>query len=200
MVPRRVPRQAAGEEPSPGRGLPGRGPGWVHLAAPAPRRVLAAVARAGSSGPCSATGSRAFPDPGAGFPWTIFAVNVIGCFLLALLPAVAAVRPPAAAAAARHRRPGRVHHLVDVRRAGAGAGRRGHVAAAATYVRRHARGVLSRSGPTGSPRARSAARVRRRGGRPVTGCWSRSGPPSVHRCVTSPGTCSTAASRAARSW
>lgn len=33
-----------------------------------------------------------FPDPSDGFPWTIFAVNVVGCFLLALLPAVAAVR------------------------------------------------------------------------------------------------------------
>jgi CrcB protein len=32
------------------------------------------------------------PDPVVGFPWTIFAINVGGCLLLALLPSVAAVR------------------------------------------------------------------------------------------------------------
>ena len=32
------------------------------------------------------------PDPGDGFPWTIVAVNVAGAALLALLPALAAVR------------------------------------------------------------------------------------------------------------
>ncbi len=36
--------------------------------------------------------SLAFPDAVAGFPWTTFAVNVAGCFVLALLPAVTAVR------------------------------------------------------------------------------------------------------------
>ena len=34
----------------------------------------------------------AFPDPSAGFPWTIFAVNVVGAGVLALLPAFAVVR------------------------------------------------------------------------------------------------------------
>ncbi len=34
----------------------------------------------------------AFPDPSDGFPWTIFAVNVVGCAVLAALPAVPAVR------------------------------------------------------------------------------------------------------------
>ena len=28
----------------------------------------------------------AFPDSTTGFPWTIFAINVLGCFVLALLP------------------------------------------------------------------------------------------------------------------
>jgi CrcB protein len=32
------------------------------------------------------------PEPGLGFPWVIFAVNVVGCFTLAVLPAVAVVR------------------------------------------------------------------------------------------------------------
>jgi CrcB protein len=36
--------------------------------------------------------TEAFPDPSGGFPWTIFAVNVAGCFLLALLPGLAVVR------------------------------------------------------------------------------------------------------------
>jgi CrcB protein len=34
----------------------------------------------------------AFPEPADGFPWAVFAINVGGCFLLALLPASAAVR------------------------------------------------------------------------------------------------------------
>jgi CrcB protein len=34
----------------------------------------------------------AFPDPSAGFPWTIFAVNVLGCALLATLPAIPVLR------------------------------------------------------------------------------------------------------------
>jgi len=33
-----------------------------------------------------------FPGPAAGFPWTIFVVNVVGCFALAALPALSAVR------------------------------------------------------------------------------------------------------------
>lgn len=34
----------------------------------------------------------AFPDPSDGFPWTIFAVNVLGCALLATLPAIPVLR------------------------------------------------------------------------------------------------------------
>jgi fluoride exporter len=33
-----------------------------------------------------------FPDVPTSFPWTIFAVNVVGCFLLALLPSLVYVR------------------------------------------------------------------------------------------------------------
>ena len=33
-----------------------------------------------------------FPDVSASFPWTIFTINVLGCFLLALLPSVEYVR------------------------------------------------------------------------------------------------------------
>ncbi|NUR08590.1 MAG: CrcB family protein [Nocardioidaceae bacterium] len=36
--------------------------------------------------------SELFPDSSTGFPWTIFAVNVVGCFALASLPALPAVR------------------------------------------------------------------------------------------------------------
>ena len=55
--------------------------------------VLAAVAVGGAAGALARWGlSEAFPDPVDGFPWTIFAINVVGCFLLALLPASAVVR------------------------------------------------------------------------------------------------------------
>ena len=55
--------------------------------------MLGVVALGGAVGALARYGlSVAFPDPGAGFPWTIFAVNVAGCFLLALLPAFTVVR------------------------------------------------------------------------------------------------------------
>lgn len=55
--------------------------------------MLAVVAFGGAVGACLRYGlSLAFPDPTTGFPWTIFAINVAGCFLLALLPAFATVR------------------------------------------------------------------------------------------------------------
>jgi CrcB protein len=55
--------------------------------------VLAAVAVGGAAGALARWGlSEAFPDPVDGFPWTIFAINVLGCLVLALLPAFAAVR------------------------------------------------------------------------------------------------------------
>jgi CrcB protein len=59
--------------------------------APAPR-LLVAVAVGGALGAVARWAlGEAFPD-GSGFPWTTFGINVTGCFVLALLPAVAAVR------------------------------------------------------------------------------------------------------------
>jgi CrcB protein len=36
--------------------------------------------------------STAHPDAATAFPWTVFGINVVGCALLAVLPAVAVVR------------------------------------------------------------------------------------------------------------
>jgi CrcB protein len=55
--------------------------------------MLGLVALGGAIGALARHGlSVAFPDPTSGFPWTIFGVNVAGCFLLALLPASGFVR------------------------------------------------------------------------------------------------------------
>jgi CrcB protein len=55
--------------------------------------ILVAVAVGGAVGACARHALLvAFPDRSSGFPWTVFAVNVTGCLLLALLPAVAVVR------------------------------------------------------------------------------------------------------------
>jgi fluoride exporter len=55
--------------------------------------VILAVAAGGAAGALARWGlSEAFPDPVDGFPWTIFGINVLGCLVLALLPAFAAVR------------------------------------------------------------------------------------------------------------
>lgn len=54
---------------------------------------LAAVAVGGAAGALLRLGlTTALPDRGGTFPWTILAVNVVGCFLLALLPGLGVVR------------------------------------------------------------------------------------------------------------
>jgi CrcB protein len=60
--------------------------------APAPR-LLAAVAAGGALGALARWRlTEAFPSSTDAFPWTTFAINVSGAFVLALLPAFAAVR------------------------------------------------------------------------------------------------------------
>ena len=55
--------------------------------------MVAAVAVGGALGACLRfLLTTAVPEPGAGFPWTTFAINVAGSLLLALLPASAVVR------------------------------------------------------------------------------------------------------------
>ena len=55
--------------------------------------VVAVVALGGAAGALLryALGT-AFPDPSAGFPWTVLTINVVGSLVLALLPALAVVR------------------------------------------------------------------------------------------------------------
>ena len=55
--------------------------------------MLASVALGGAAGALLRFGlTTALPDRAGSFPWTVLAVNVVGCFLLALLPALAVVR------------------------------------------------------------------------------------------------------------
>jgi CrcB protein len=55
--------------------------------------VVGVVALGGALGAVLRHGlATAFPHEATGFPWTTFAINVVGCFLLALLPTSAAVR------------------------------------------------------------------------------------------------------------
>lgn len=57
-----------------------------------PPRLVAGVALGGACGALLRWSlGEAFPDAD-GFPWTVFAINVTGSFLLAALPALAAVR------------------------------------------------------------------------------------------------------------
>ena len=61
-------------------------------AAPAPR-LVAAVAVGGAVGALARWSlTEAFPPQHHDFPWTVFGINLVGSFVLALLPAVAAVR------------------------------------------------------------------------------------------------------------
>jgi len=54
---------------------------------------VALVAFGGAIGASARFGlATSFPDSGTGFPWTTFGINLVGSFLLALLPAVAVVR------------------------------------------------------------------------------------------------------------
>lgn len=56
-------------------------------------RILLAVALGGALGACLRhLLNLEAPDLPGVFPWTTFGINVVGCFLLALLPASAAVR------------------------------------------------------------------------------------------------------------
>jgi fluoride exporter len=55
--------------------------------------VVGAVSVGGAVGAVARyAATRGYPDVAASFPWTIFTVNVVGCFLLALLPSLTYVR------------------------------------------------------------------------------------------------------------
>lgn len=55
--------------------------------------ILALVALGGALGAAARFGlGEAFPDAGDSFPWTTFGINVAGSFVLAMLPALSAVR------------------------------------------------------------------------------------------------------------
>jgi CrcB protein len=62
------------------------------VTSPASRLVLLAVLGGALGGTLRHLAEVASPDRGSGFPWTIFAVNVVGSGLLALVPALAVVR------------------------------------------------------------------------------------------------------------
>ena len=55
-------------------------------------RALAAAAAGGVLGSLARYGLTSWFEVSTGFPWTVFAINVVGSALLAVLPAIAAVR------------------------------------------------------------------------------------------------------------
>lgn len=58
-----------------------------------PVSVLGLVALGGAIGALLREAlTSALPDPSGGFPWTVFAVNVVGCLLLGLVPGLGPVR------------------------------------------------------------------------------------------------------------
>ncbi len=57
-----------------------------------PPRLVGAVALGGACGAVLRWGLGVAEPDGTGFPWTTFAINVVGSFLLAALPAAAAIR------------------------------------------------------------------------------------------------------------
>ncbi len=57
-----------------------------------PPRLLLAVAVGGAVGALLRYLLGELVEDGSGFPWTTFGINVVGSFLLALLPAIAVVR------------------------------------------------------------------------------------------------------------
>lgn len=64
-------------------------------------RLLAAVAAGGAAGALARWGlTEVFPADADAFPWVTFAINVVGSFALALLPALAVVRRSPTLAAA----------------------------------------------------------------------------------------------------
>lgn len=54
--------------------------------------IVSAVAVGGAVGATARWGLGQWVPDGPGFPWTTFAINVVGSFLLAALPAIAVVR------------------------------------------------------------------------------------------------------------
>lgn len=62
------------------------------MTAPPLGRSLAAAAAGGVLGSLARYGVTEWHGVGSGFPWTVFAINVIGSALLAALPALAVVR------------------------------------------------------------------------------------------------------------
>ena len=67
-------------------------PGSAGQAAPPLGRALGAAALGGVLGSLARYGLTVWFGVGTGFPWTVFAINVVGSALLAALPALAAVR------------------------------------------------------------------------------------------------------------